>query len=328
MRKALVVELKKNHAVIAEQGLYLRVTLKEGMEIGRTILFTEGDIVKHHKRTKSKWRQQLVPVMAVLVLVLVLAGGFYNNNYMAYSAVTVDINPSVELLLNKQDKVVRLIPLNSDAETLNFDGLKGLSVDAVVGAIISNAQEEGFIQEKVKSYVVLTTVPLRANSDAAQTSLQVKLREKVAMVVIDKNLSVAVTESTEDLLDEAIAKGLPLAVVNMKNKIDISHIDSVKTLFQNRENHRLFSEDGEIYEVGTDVNQEPQKYGNDNDLDSDKGKGNQADDVDKGNKESGDDINGNRGDGTDENNPGDEGDSDNGNNGSSGGSSQGGGKGK
>ncbi len=249
MRKALVLELKNSYAVVSELGNYLRVVQKEGMEIGRTILFTEDDIVLNSKKSVNRWRQRLVPVMAAFVLVFVLAGGFYNNNYMVYSAVTVDINPSVELLLNRKEHVIKVVALNEDAETLNLKELKGLSVTVAVNEIIDDAKVKGFIQTEEKSYVVLTSVPLRATSEAVQTSLQHALREQVAKANIDENLTVAVTESTEALLEEAKEEAIPLAVVNMKNHMDISEVDSVRELFANEENHKLFQIDGQIYEV-------------------------------------------------------------------------------
>ncbi len=187
--------------------------------------------------------------MAAFVLVFVLAGGFYNNNYMVYSAVTVDINPSVELLLNKKEHVIKVVALNEDAETLNLKELKGLSVTVAVNEIIDDAKVKGFIQTEEKSYVVLTSVPLRATSEAVQTSLQHALREQVAKANIDENLTVAVTESTEALLEEAKEEAIPLAVVNMKNHMDIREVDSVRELFENEENHKLFQIDGQIYEV-------------------------------------------------------------------------------
>ena len=70
--------------------------------------------------TKRYWGIGLAAACAVLVMVF---GAFYYTNYqMVDSVIGLDVNPSVQLTTNKQDKVMGVSALNADG-TKVLDGM-------------------------------------------------------------------------------------------------------------------------------------------------------------------------------------------------------------
>ena len=79
-----------------------------------------------------------VTVAAACLCVAVLGTGvaIYQNGRVE-SVIGIDVNPSIELSVNRNDKVLKAEPLNSDAEEIldNMD-LEHVDVDIAVNALI------------------------------------------------------------------------------------------------------------------------------------------------------------------------------------------------
>lgn len=58
----------------------------------------------------------IIPIIVVLVLIIGIIYNFINNRVV--STITIDINPSIEINLNKKEKVVKVKALNEDAKEL------------------------------------------------------------------------------------------------------------------------------------------------------------------------------------------------------------------
>lgn len=86
---------------------------------------------------------------------------------------TIDINPSVELIVNKREKVIYANPLNEDAEVLLADiDLIGMDLDEAVDLIIQTAIELGYIDtEATETFVSVSTIS--QNSEMGE-----KIRER------------------------------------------------------------------------------------------------------------------------------------------------------
>jgi len=88
--------------------------------------------------------------------------------------VTLDINPSVELIVTPKEKVIYANPLNEDAEVLLVDlNLVGLDLDVAIQMIIDTAIELGYIDVDSEETIVSVTA---ISKDAA---IGEKIREQV-----------------------------------------------------------------------------------------------------------------------------------------------------
>ncbi len=92
------------------------------------------------------------------------------------SYVTIDINPSVSLVVSPAGIVVAAIPLNEDGEMLLLElELEGLTLEEATDLIIAEAIALGFID--VDSEEVIVTVDVTNSDDAIQDRVRDRVKE-------------------------------------------------------------------------------------------------------------------------------------------------------
>lgn len=83
---------------------------------------------------------------ACCALVFVFSGLWFSENRLADTTVTLDINPSIELITNRRDQVISLQALNSDAQgVVEQVQAKGLPLKEAVDALLSTALNQGYL---------------------------------------------------------------------------------------------------------------------------------------------------------------------------------------
>ena len=98
-------------------------------------------------------RRRLRPSAAGLVLALlaIACGGFfYYQNYAVASTISLDVNPGIELKINRSERVLSCTALDEEAAAVLFrmDGgsdLKGTKLDVAVSAIVGALVQEGYM---------------------------------------------------------------------------------------------------------------------------------------------------------------------------------------
>ena len=100
------------------------------------------------KTTKRKWTTLIAACLAVMLL----GGGglFYQRANAVASVVSLDVNPSIELKVNRSEKVLVCTPLNEDAKAILADmgngaDLKGAKLDVAVNAIVGSLVRNGYL---------------------------------------------------------------------------------------------------------------------------------------------------------------------------------------
>ena len=120
---------------------------------GRVIPMTEQK--RNHKGLRGL-------IAACLALVLIGGGGglYYRQTFAVASVVSLDVNPSIELRANRNERVVSCTPLNSEAAVVLFsmDGggdLKGAKLDVAVNAIVGALVREGYL-DSISSAILIS----------------------------------------------------------------------------------------------------------------------------------------------------------------------------
>ena len=99
------------------------------------------------KTTKRKWTSLIAACLAVMLL----GGGlFYQRANAVASVVSLDVNPSIELKVNRSEKVLVCTPLNEDAKAILADmgngaDLEGAKLDVAVNAIVGSLVRNGYL---------------------------------------------------------------------------------------------------------------------------------------------------------------------------------------
>ena len=98
-------------------------------------------------------KRGLRPAAAGLALALLAAacgGFFYYRNYAAASTISLDVNPGIELKINRGEQILSCTALDEDAAAVLFrmDGgrdLKGTKLEVAVSAIVGALVQEGYM---------------------------------------------------------------------------------------------------------------------------------------------------------------------------------------
>ena len=131
------------------------------------------------KTTKRRWTSLIAACLAVMLL----GGGlFYQQVNAVASVVSLDVNPSIELKVNRSEKVLVCTPLNEDAKAILADmgsgaDLKGAKLDVAVNAIVGSLVRNGYL-DSISSAIMISV----EDKDAARAE---KLQRELSSAVDD-----------------------------------------------------------------------------------------------------------------------------------------------
>ena len=163
------------------------------------------------KTTKRKW----TTLVAACLAVMLLGGGglFYQQANAVASVVSLDVNPSIELKVNRSEKVLVCTPLNEDAKAILADmgngaDLKGAKLDVAVNAIVGSLVRNGYLNS-ISSAIMISV----EDKDTARAE---KLQRELTSTV-DGILQTS--ESRASVLTQTLTQDAGLAQQARENSI-------------------------------------------------------------------------------------------------------------
>lgn len=144
------------------------------------------------KETDSLWnkitrlfsRQKLVysftTLSVIAIFALIISGITPAQESIVYSVIAIDVNPSLVLELDEEDKVINVIRNNTDADVIigSMD-LVGVDYDVAVNALIGSMLANGYINELANS--VLLSV--QSNDVVHQEELKISTSQAVSNIL-------------------------------------------------------------------------------------------------------------------------------------------------
>ena len=114
----------------------------------------------HEKNNRKPLR--LAALAAAACLVLAIGGGsiYYNQSQTAASIVSLDVNPSIGLVLNRRERVLRATPLNEDAAAVVDRLAARASTRCVVAALDAVARAADDLARNVSPQLTLEVMLL------------------------------------------------------------------------------------------------------------------------------------------------------------------------
>ena len=147
------------------------------------------------KTTKRKWTSLIAACLAVMLL----GGGglFYQRANAVASVVSLDVNPSIELKVNRSEEVLVCTPLNEDAKAILADmgngaDLKGAKLDVAVNAIVGSLVRNGYLNS-ISSAIMIS---VEDKDTARAEKLQRELTSTVDGVLQTSEAKAAVLTQT------------------------------------------------------------------------------------------------------------------------------------
>ena len=112
--------------------------------------------------TKKTVNRKWTTLVAACLAVMLLCGGgvFYQQAHAVASVVSLDVNPSIELKVSRNEKVLACAPLNEDAKAILADmsngaDLKGAKLDVAVNAIVGSLVRNGYL-DSISSAIMIS----------------------------------------------------------------------------------------------------------------------------------------------------------------------------
>ena len=149
--------------------------------------------------TKKTANRKWTTLVAACLAVMLLCGGgvFYQQAHAVASVVSLDVNPSIELKVSRNEKVLVCTPLNEDAKAILADmsngaDLKGAKLDVAVNAIVGSLVRNGYL-DSISSAIMISV----EDEDAARAEkLQRELTSAVDGVLQTSEAKAAVLTQT------------------------------------------------------------------------------------------------------------------------------------
>lgn len=162
------------------------------------------------KKKKRRW----APLAAAACLALVLVGGgggyyYYTANNAVASLVSLDVNPSIQLEVNKNEKVLSATPMNDDgAEILADMDLKGTPADVAMYAIIGSLLQHGYVDELANSILITVEDDDQARGEKLQQELTAQADAALENAQVSGAVLAQTLQHTEELTQKAQEYGI------------------------------------------------------------------------------------------------------------------------
>ncbi|MDN3014988.1 anti-sigma factor domain-containing protein [Paenibacillus sp. BSR1-1] len=237
MKKGIVMKIDNGFlTLLTPEGEFLRArkqdqTYSIGEEIhffpfesSRTNLSFHG--AKNFLRQKSVWA-------AAMSFIIILGGviiPMYQDN-KAYAYMSIDVNPSIELVVNKKSQVVKLTGYNKEGKKVisELDDWEKQNVSDVTKAILAEMKDEGYLNNNEK--IILSAVRTKHLEKTAEEKLQKNIKD-IKSTVKRQHHELTVVEGTKEDLKKAHKHGLTTGK-SMTNKDK----ENLKTNVNNKENN-------------------------------------------------------------------------------------------
>ncbi len=195
--KAIVLAVRDQETVVLTETGDIK-TIRRKCEVGDTV------VLRAKPETSPRMAKWCAAVAAVFLLCFATLGYVWSS-MLTCATVSLDVNPSIEYAVNRQDCVISVKAVNKDAEPIVAelkDHIMGVPLTDAISQTKNLLYKKGFLG-KGKDNCILTNV---ATDDK---SISEKLKEEIKKAISgDEAVMLSVTTSTMNEAKEAEALGM------------------------------------------------------------------------------------------------------------------------
>ncbi|MDA7026203.1 anti-sigma factor domain-containing protein [Bacillus sp. CLL-7-23] len=213
MRRGIVVEKnKKCVTLLTPDGHFLKAKKTEGeYEIGQEIGFPSETRMERKRAgffdllSLRSIKAGVFSIAAIMLFAFMFIPDFFNNK--AYAYMTIDINPSFELALNKDCEVVGLVALNEDGKDLinSIENWEKSDFKEVISEIVEDSDKQGYVKDSKE--VLITTVYENNEDDSYKTIVKSEIAD-VTEKYENQNFKMKLVESDMGTREKAQKEGV------------------------------------------------------------------------------------------------------------------------
>lgn len=263
MRKGVVIKLNQERAILmAEDCRFCEVKAFRGMYEGMEVCFKDTDILKR----KVIFRENKYVNAACFMLLIFcsyLFLSFYQENIAAYAYVGIDMNPSVEIALNKKGQIIKARGLDQEGREI-LEEIDIRKMDSVEGVkkIIAKTIDMDFLGKEDVNEITVYAVMEREDNKGGNELIQ-KMEQAIKQQVVAYSIKgeIKTIVSDKKVKDKADKAGLSVA--------EYISEDAKAVLTDNKNNKDIKKEKGKEENKGKQEKEEKNdskeaKYSNDN----------------------------------------------------------------
>ena len=206
-----------------------------------------GDIhtVGREKKKIFRLRSRVQGLAAAACLCAVLGGGLYYREFrQIVSVVSLDVNPSLELYLNRRDTVIKTISKNDDGQTVaDQTDVTGQHLSEAVATLVTTMTQDGYLEQaQDRQSAVLVTVSSKQNEKkteelkqnvTANVEYSLAVNEVPAVVYGQSEANGEVRQEVQQLADEyQISQGKAAFIQSLASENENLEKEEVSRLAQ------------------------------------------------------------------------------------------------
>lgn len=144
-------------------------------------------------RNSSLFKTLAVAALLVLFIGCGVGALSWRGNHMVVSTIALDVNPGIEIEVNKKEKVLEVKALNEEGKAVIGEmNLKGSDLDVAVNALIGSMLKNGYLSELANSILV----SVECDDEAKAAELQARLTAEIESMFQNETFNGAVLSQT------------------------------------------------------------------------------------------------------------------------------------
>lgn len=186
---------------------------------------TERKGITMKTRATNTIRRFVMPAIAACIILAVgiFGGVYYSNNFAVDSIIDIDVNPGIEILINKNDRVLDVVAVNDDGKDILDDmDLKKTDLKVAVNAIIGSMVQKGYVADETSGILVTVQNKNAAKAEKIRTEVLKDIDESLGALHIDApviNQTVQNFDAAEQFAkDNGISYGKAVFVLALAEK--------------------------------------------------------------------------------------------------------------
>ncbi len=190
-----------DHAVPDVKDEILRRCAEEHFSEDRIVPM---DLDSRPKKKRIHW-QSYTAVAAIVLLVINIGVGLVRDRAQnrVETIISLDVNPSIELSVNAQDRVVAVTAINADANiVLSGMNLTGSTTNVAVNAILGSMYKQGYLG--VSSNSILVSVDNK--NEEVSREIETRLIEDINETLQSYSLEAAILSQTVSSADDTVSQ--------------------------------------------------------------------------------------------------------------------------
>lgn len=213
MKKGIVVDRNDDYVtLLTPDGQFLKAAKqKRSYELGEEITFFQlSDTSERASKSVSIFnlrgiRNGLLAVAALILIFFTVLPVLKEDRVYAY--MTIDINPSFELQLNEELKVIRIEPMNEDGKAMlaELKDMNKRSVSDVFSTIVDKSKSLGYLTDDKDIFVTTVTADDKHEETKKKMLADVvRLKESYK----EQSLNVQAVETDVETRNKAVEQGI------------------------------------------------------------------------------------------------------------------------